>query len=123
MLSLVVQDVEDDLTGDPSDNLGGLSEGLGALTGECSVIREMRADTRDFLGVFGVDDNSIEALRRLPRLFVKVIVGLSVVVVVYSRDRDLSIGSIVRWIEGVLHKKYLPDVICLNLEIGDSIEK
>ena len=83
----------------------------------------MRADTRDFLGVLGVDDNSIEALRRLPRLFVKVIVGLSVVVVVYSRDRDLSIGSIVRWIEGVLHKKYLPDVICLNLEIGDSIEK
>ena len=93
------------------DNLGGLSEGLGALTGEFSVIREMRADTRDFLGVFGVDDNSIEALRRLPRLFVKVIVGLSVVVVVYSRDRDLSIGSIVRWIEGVLHKKYLPDVM------------
>ena len=106
------------------DNLGGLSEGLGALTGEFSVIREMRADTRDFLGVFGVDDNSIEALRRLPRLFVKDIVGgVSVVVVAYSRDRDLSIGSIVRWIEGVLHKKYLPDVICLNLEIGDSIEK
>ena len=84
----------------------------------------MRADTRDFLGVFGVDDNSIEALRRLPRLFVKVIVGLSVVVVVYSRDRDLSIGSIVRWIEGVLQKKgniFL--MLCRNLEIGDSIEK
>ena len=97
----VVVHAEDDLTGEPSDSLGGLSEGLGDLTGELSVIREMRADTLDFRGVFGVVVSSIEALRRLPRLFddAKVIVGVSAV---NSRDRDLSIGSIVRWIEGVL---------------------
>ena len=98
-MSVVVH--ADDLTGEPSDSLGGLSEGLDDLTGEFSVIREMRADTLDFRGVFGVV-SSIEALRRLPRLFddAKVIVGVSAV---NSRDRDLSIGSIVRWIEGVLH--------------------
>ena len=99
-MSVVVH--ADDLTGDPSDSLGGLSEGLGDLTGEISVIREMRADTLDFRGVFGGVVSSIEALRRLPRLFdeAKVIVGVSAV---NSRDLDLSTGSIVRWIEGVLH--------------------
>ena len=98
----------------------------------------MRADTLDFRGVFGVV-SSIEALRRLPRLFddVKVIVGVSAV---NSRDRDLSIGSIVRWMEGVLHvygeskitlmydfiehMKKLPDpMLYSNLEIGDLDSK
>ena len=96
IVSVIVQG--DDLTGDPSNNLGGLSEGLGDLTGELSVIREMSADTLDFLGLFGVA-SSMEALRPLPLLLddARVTVGAS-----YSRDRDLSIGSIVRWIEGVL---------------------
>ena len=96
IVSVIVQG--DDLTGDPSNSLGGLSEGLGDLTGELSVIREMSADTLDFLGLFGVA-SSMEALRPLPLLLddAMVPVGAS-----YSRDRDLSIGSIVRWIEGVL---------------------